>query len=67
MRSSRRLLVSQNPPLTLTPVEPRVAVTAEDLQAHAKKLLSNVNLRILVVGNMYKEVSKLCSSAVSHI
>jgi len=35
-----------------------VGVTVEDLQTHAKQLLSNVNLKILVVGNMYKEVSE---------
>jgi hypothetical protein len=30
----------------------------EDLQAHAKKFLSDVSLKILVVGNMYKDVSE---------
>ena len=47
---------SRNPVFS-TSVDPLAAVTAEDLQAHAKKLLSDVNIKILVVGNMYKEVS----------
>ena len=40
-----------------SPADLRIVVTGEELQAHAKQFLSNVNLKVLVVGNMYKEVS----------
>ena len=43
---------SRNPVFS-TSVDPLAAVTADDLQAHAKKLLSEVNIKFLVVGNMY--------------
>lgn len=33
-----------------------IAITGAEIQAHIKKLLSKVQLRILVVGNMYREV-----------
>lgn len=32
-------------------------MTAEEIQSHMKDLLSQVKLRILVVGNMFKDVS----------
>lgn len=32
------------------------AITATEIQAHIQKLLSRVQMRILVVGNMFKEV-----------
>lgn len=57
MRSSQKLLASHEIIFSLSYINPRTAVTAEDLQAYAKKLLSNVSLKILVVGNMYKQVS----------
>jgi hypothetical protein len=57
MRSSQRLLVSREIAFSLSYIDPRTAVTVEDLQAYTKKLLSNVSLKILVVGNMHKQVS----------
>ena len=33
-----------------------IAVTAEDVQKHIKELLSQVHMRILITGNMYKDV-----------
>ena len=34
-----------------------LAITAEDIQAHVKELLSQVKLRILAAGNLYKDVN----------
>jgi insulysin len=49
---------SYNPPFSsLVDFALRTAVTVEELQAHVKKFLSEISLKILVVGNMYKEVS----------
>lgn len=39
----------------------RTAINAEDIQTHMKELLSQVNIRILVAGNMYKDVGGLLS------
>lgn len=36
-------------------------VTAETLQQHIALLLSKVNMRILINGNLYKDVSRLPS------
>lgn len=35
-----------------------IAVTHEEIQTHMQELLSQVNLRILVTGNMYKDVGE---------
>lgn len=39
-----------------------VAVSAEEINEHAKALLSNARLRILVSGNVYKDVRCLTDS-----
>jgi insulysin len=36
-----------------------IAIAHEEIQTHMRELLSQVNLRILVTGNMYKDVSEL--------
>ncbi|KAF9652907.1 hypothetical protein BDM02DRAFT_3183249 [Thelephora ganbajun] len=47
---------------------PEIAsVTVEDLQAHAEKFLSDVSLKILVVGNMYKEEATNLAEAVEKL
>lgn len=35
------------------------AVTVEDIQKHMKELLAQVNMRIFVIGNMFKDVSNV--------
>lgn len=40
-------------------------MTAEEIQCHMKDLLSQVKLRILVVGNMFKDVSADVSDSQS--
>jgi len=35
-----------------------IAITPEEIQTHMRELLSQVNLRILVTGNIYKDVSE---------
>lgn len=43
--------------ITLDPAaETFPAITADDIQAHMRELLSQVNIRILAMGNIYKDV-----------
>ncbi len=35
------------------------AITAEELQAHIARFLSQLDIKALVVGNMYKDVSSI--------
>lgn len=35
------------------------AVTAEEIQKHMKELLAQINMRIFVAGNVFKDVSNV--------
>lgn len=53
------LLVTVNGVVELIQVPWHAAVTTDDLQSHIALLLSKVNMRILVNGNLFKDVSAL--------
>ena len=38
-----------------------LAVTPEEIQEHMKELLAQANMRIFVLGNMFKDVSNIFS------
>lgn len=42
-----------------------IAITPEEIQTHMKELLSQVHLRILVAGNIYKDVRGPATSWVN--
>lgn len=42
---------------------PPIGVTAEDLQKHVTDILSQVNMRMLIAGNVYKDVRAVSNPA----